>query len=106
MIFEILKSIFIGVFDDFESKGAFEFIIRHSPKRVILQRNENLNRMEYFPQWRFFWWHYDYKYVGYQTLSTISFEDKNEAIKHAENMGVHKNNDKADSLEVWKKDDK
>ena len=101
MVFELLKSAFLGVFADLECSGAFDWLIRHSSKRVIIDVSQMTGNTEYFPQWRFLWWHYDYKEVGYQTLSPISFIYREDAIEHAQMMGINIPKPKKDVPVVW-----
>lgn len=87
MIFEILKGTLFGIFADLYNDGMFNWIVRRCPKRVIKELSDESGKEEYRPQWKFFGWHYDWREDGYQHLSPNSFNDQENAVKCAEELG-------------------
>jgi len=85
-IFEILKNTFLGIFADMYIGGAFNLIVRRSPKRVIKHLSNYSGKEEYYPQWKFLWWHYDWYYDGYEHIAPTFFESEDMAIYWAQHL--------------------
>lgn len=84
---ECVLGLFGGIFASLQAGGLFDVIIRHSPTRIIRAVSDDSGKPEFFPQWRFFGWHYAWKNTGYEFYSPVSFKELDDAVDYIMSMG-------------------